>query len=221
MVLPCAFCMEIAFGAAAHVLRGNDLCGGRGLAVTGISFDRGNLMCAGGSESGVDLRLRDRFSRPPRPVTQHRRSIRWQADCGAQGREARAPQSARQPLFRAPADGYGHRQAGNARNVVNLKETRYSRDPCDRQRPTARAMQAMNVETLHPMEIKHAIRMRNFRGMQSFHVIVTVPPPGARERRGVHHHPTRPATIVTPPSGGTVPVGGAVLVGATLVIVDR
>lgn len=36
---------------------------------------------------------------------QHHRSIRWQADCGAQGRQARAPQPARQLLFSPqPAD---------------------------------------------------------------------------------------------------------------------
>jgi len=36
---------------------------------------------------------------------QHHRSIRWQADRGAQGRQARAPQPARQLLFSPqPAD---------------------------------------------------------------------------------------------------------------------
>jgi hypothetical protein len=74
--------------------------------------------------------------------------------------------------------------------------------------------------TLHRVEIKHALRVRNFRGMQSFHVVVTASPSGSVERPGVHHRPARLATLVTPPSGGTAPSAGTVPVDATFIMAD-
>jgi hypothetical protein len=48
------------------------------------------------------------------PRLQHHSSIRWQAGCGAQGRQARAPQSARQLLFSPqPADTVSDKPAAD------------------------------------------------------------------------------------------------------------
>src|SRR6185312_15856241 len=39
--------------------------------------------------------------------------------------------------------------------------------------PAIGAWRAVSVETLHPAEIKHAICVRSFHGMRSFHVVAT------------------------------------------------
>ena len=60
--------------------------------------------------------------------------------------------------------------------------------------PAVGARRAVSVETLHPAEIKHAICMQNFHGMQSFHVVAaggTAAPrePGLRGGPGPHSPP--------------------------------
>ena len=51
---------------------------------------------------------------PLSQLPQRRSSIRWQADCGAQGRQPRAPQSARQLLFLPqPVDTVSDKQAAH------------------------------------------------------------------------------------------------------------
>jgi hypothetical protein len=48
--------------------------------------------------------------------------------------------------------------------------------------PAAGTLSAVNVETLHPAEIKHAVRVRSFHLMQSFHVLATGRTAAPRER---------------------------------------
>ena len=47
--------------------------------------------------------------------------------------------------------------------------------------PAARAWAAVSVETFRPVEIKHAICVRSFHGMQSFHVVAACGTAAARK----------------------------------------
>ncbi len=79
--------------SARSTLRPGSVSGRRGAAARGHLREDRRPRCPQGRGS------------PPRPRLHRHSSIRWQADCGTQGRQARAPQPARQLLFPPqPAD---------------------------------------------------------------------------------------------------------------------